>query len=146
MHNIDELNSSLQQVSVKPVSAEKLRINIKQNSFVAGFINLPEKTFYSIPRTSKNLFRLFGGGLGLNSELLNIVLPTFNINRIIIPYEDTRLETTVDKWRRLGIVSPYGNSRVDKQIILSLDEINMKDTDKYRIVKQQTQLSLFGVS
>lgn len=145
MHNINELNPRLHQVSVKPVSEEKLRINIKQNSFVAGFINLPERTFYSIPRTSKNLFRLFGGGLGLNSELLNIVLPTFNISRIIIPYEDTRLETTVDKWRRLGVASPFGNARVDKQIILSLDLINMKDTDKYTppIKQQQQQLSLF---
>jgi hypothetical protein len=147
MKNLVELNSRLFQTSVKPISEEKLKVTIKQNSFVAGFINLSEKFFYNVPRTSKNLFRLFGDGLGLNSELLNIVLPYFNISRIIILYENTELETTVDKWCRLGIVSPYCNEKVDKQIILALNEINMKDADKYQqIIKQQNQLSLFGAA
>ena len=144
MKSIVELNSRLYQTSVKPISEEKLKVIIKQNSFTAGFINLSERTFYNVPRTSKNLFRLFGGGLGLNSELLNIILPNFNINRIIVPYEGVELETTVDKWRRLGIVSPYCNEKVDEQIVLALSDINLIDIDKYRpIIKPQTQLTLF---
>jgi hypothetical protein len=148
MKTIDDLNSRLQQVSIKVISDEKLKVSVKQNSFTAGFVNLPDRTFYNVQRTSKNLFKLFGGGLGLNSELLNIVFPHFNIHRIIIPYEDIKLETIVDKWRRLGIVSPYGDARVDKQIVLALSEINMKDVEKYRqVIKQKAQslqLSLFA--
>ncbi len=146
MKNIIELNSRLFQTSIKIVSEGKLKVIIKQNKFTAGIINLYEKTFYNSPRTSKNLFRLFNG-LGIGSELLNIVLPYFNISTIIVPYEGTELITTVDKWRRLGIVSPYCNENVDKQVVVSLKDITMNDVEKYRqTIKPQTQLTLFGAA
>ena len=148
MKNIIDLNSQLFQTSVKPISKDKLRVIIKQNSFIAGDIILSEKTFYNVPRFSHNLFHLFGSpGLGLNSELLNIILPHFNINRIIVPYQGLEFETTADKWRRLGIVSPYCSQTVDKQIILSMDLINMNNAEKYRqTIKPPTQLNLFGTA
>lgn len=144
--NLYQLTPQLHQTLLKPISDNEIKIIIRQHNFTAGKIILDKRLFLNVPRSSKNLFRLFGGGLGINSEILSVILPFFEIDRIRIPYQDELLETTVSKWRTLGIVSPFGNERVDKQIILSLREINMTDIKKYSVIenRKEDQLSLFA--
>ncbi|MGA7721851.1 MAG: hypothetical protein WCA84_11830 [Ignavibacteriaceae bacterium] len=109
----------------------RVEVFVRQHNFHAGTIDLINRTFTSVSRSSKNVFRLFGGGLGLNSEILFIILPYYSIETIIIPFEGRLLKTLADKWRTLGITSPFCNDAVDKQIILSFDLLNMDDANKY---------------
>lgn len=124
------LGLNLQQTRLKHKTS-RVEVFVQQHNFHAGTIDLINKTFTSVSRTSKNVFRLFGGGLGLNSEILFIILPYYSIETIIIPYEGRILQTTASKWRKLGITSPFCNEAVDKQVILSFDLLNMNDSNKY---------------
>ena len=114
---------------------------MRQNNFRAGTIDLNKKVFVSVERSPKNLFRLFRDpGLGINAEILEVILPKFKVDRIQIPYLHHTLITTVCKWLEFGIVSPYGDDRIDKQIILSFDLINMVDAEKYAIKTEEPSL------
>ena len=116
-------------------------VYVRQNHFKAGVIDLNKKVFISVERSPKNLFRLFRDpGLGLNAEILEIILPRFGIERIQIPYLGKILETTASKFRALGIVSPFSDGRIDKQIILSFDLISMIDAEKYAIKIEEPSL------
>ena len=126
------------QIRIQELTHTIIRVIVKQNNFVAGEVDLRERIFYSIPRSTKNLFHLFHGdkgGLGLNEELL--MLDSFDI--IKIKFNDSILITSKRKWLTLGIVSPYCNSTVDKQIIMKLSEININDVEKYEQAKIQQQ-------
>lgn len=145
----NHLVRSLTQTSVRSVNRGSVKVIVKQNHFTAGIIYINKKIFANAPRSSKNLFKMFGGGLGLNAEILHIILPFYQVEKIIIPYQGTNIETTPEKWRRIGIVSPFCNEAVDKQIIMPLDEINMNGIDNYNVnyhgyQKQNNQLSLFN--
>lgn len=146
MKTIDQLNSKLFQTSVKEIDPNRIKVIVQQNKFSAGTVNISERTFISAPRSPKNLFRLFGDGIGLDAEILNVILPFYAIEKILIPYQDTVLETTPDKWRKLGIISPYCDQRVNKQIILALKKITLEDSKNYQPMKPQSQLSLFEVA
>ncbi len=120
---------------------DRIEVFVRQNHFKAGTIDLNKKVFVSVERSPKNLFRLFRDpGLGINIEILDLILPRFNIEQIQIPYLGNLLKTTVCKWRALGVVSPYGDDHIDKQIILSFDLINMADTEKYAIKTEEPSL------
>ena len=121
------------QIRLHQLSPNLLRVIVRQNNFIAGEIDLIERILYSIPRSTKNLFHLFHGdqgGLGLNEELL--MLDSFDI--IKVKFNDSILKTSRRKWLTLGIVSPYTNSTVDKQVIMKLSEINFNDVGKYEPV------------
>ncbi len=139
---------NLQQLRLhhKPGKVEPI---FKPNNFKLGFIDLINLNYTSVPRSFKNVFKLFGGGLGLNSELLFSVLPYYSIETIIIPFEGRILQTTTSKWMACGVISPYGGANVDKQVILAISEINMEHSDRYinkvSVVKPDFQLSLFQV-
>jgi hypothetical protein len=125
------------QIYTKEMGIGVLRVFVKQNNFIAGEIHVDEKIFYSIPRSSKNLFYLFHGaegGLGLNEELL---LRT-DYDLIKVKYLSNILTTTRLKWLNQGIISPFCNSIVDKQIILKISEINLNQAEKYHIEKEPT--------
>ncbi len=120
---------------------DRIEVFVLQNGFHAGAIELNRKVFVSIERSPKNLFRLFRSpSLGLNVEILDLILPRFNIEKIQIPYLGNLLKTTASKWRALGIMSPYGDDRIDRQIILSFDLINMVDAEKYVIKTEEPSL------
>jgi hypothetical protein len=123
MENIKSFH--LNQVSLKTLDSNTIKISVKQNNFIAGRIILSRNIFLSAKREPKNLFRMFGNSLGINSEILNIVMPSFGIEIIEIPYLDEVLRTTSNKWIAEGKVSPYCNELVDKQILLALSKINM---------------------
>ena len=148
MKNIFDLSSLLIQTSVRfTKDSDRLQIVVAQNSFLAGHIILSQQTFYNSPRSAKNLFHLFGSpGLGINSEIVNIILPFFDIDKIVIPYEGVEIMTTVSKWKRSGIVSPFADkNRIDKQIILRLNEINLNDVQNRKNESaDHIQFDLFG--
>jgi hypothetical protein len=140
----------LSQVSLKTIDSNSIKISVKQNNFVAGRIILSRKIFQSAKREPKNLFRLFNNSLGINSEILNIIMPHFGIEIIEIPYLDEILRTTGNKWVREGRVSPYSNEIVDKQILLPLSKINMdhytlQDNNSYSPKYQQMDLFSGGL-
>ena len=145
MSNINDLRLNLQQTRLQ-YRTGRVEVFVRQHNFHAGTIDLTNKTFTSVSRSSKNVFRLFGGGLGLNSEILFSILPYYSVETIIIPYEGRILQTTASKWRKLGITSPFCNEAVDKQVILSFDLLNMNDIEKCsgitNMPKPNYQLSL----
>lgn len=115
------------------------RIIVNQNSWTAGELDHSKRTFYSVPRSAKNLFHLFHGaegGLGINEEIL--LRPDFE--KIKVKFNDKILITTRLKWLNLGIVSPYCNQAVDKQIILRLSQINTDEVDKYEPAEIQENM------
>ena len=138
----------LKQVSLRTLDRNTIKVSVKQNNFIAGRIILSRKIFQSAKREPKNLFRMFNNSLGINSEILNIVMPHFGIEIIEIPYLDEILRTTSDKWITEGIVSRYCNATVDKQILLPLSKINMdhliQKNDPY--IPKIQQLNMFEVA
>ena len=130
------MTTALSQISLQNLSDSLIRIIIRQNHFIAGDLDTIERIFYSIPRSEKNLFYLFGEpGLGINEEIL--LLDSYHT--IKVKYNDSILTTTRRKWLNKGITSPYCNSTVDKQIILALNEINLTDAGRYELAKTQQQ-------
>jgi hypothetical protein len=111
-------------------------------TFKWGTIIPSESTFQLVPRSRKNIFKMFNG-LGLNEELL-FLLKELNIKYIEVPFCGDVLETTTEKWLTKGIPSPYCSVRVDQQLILPLDKINLDEADTCKVSSTQEQLSLFG--
>jgi len=139
MNKINELNPNLFQTSLNEIDFNRLQITVRQNKFIAGDIYREQSVFINVPRSSKNLFRILDNGLGISSEILFTILPFFSIVTIRIPFEGRTLTTTVNKWQKVGIVSPYSSTQIDKQIILSLNKINMSDLPQHK----EKQPSLF---
>ena len=101
---------------------------------------IPEKSLFRVVhRTRKNIFKIFNG-LGLNEELL-FMLRDLRIKYIEVPFNSSILLTTVEKWIREGIRSPYASDKVDRQIILPLNKISL-DESKPQLI-QAKQLNLF---
>ncbi len=113
------------------------------NSFKWGTIIPSESTFQVVPRSRKNIFKMFNG-LGINEELL-LVLQELDIKFIEFPFCGEILKTTTNKWLREGIKSPFCSDRVDQQIVLGLDKINLNESEPPPVITQtDKQLSLFG--
>jgi hypothetical protein len=107
------------------------QINFRGNTaywknFKLGEILPGESTFRTVKRSRKNIFRMFDG-LGINEELL-LILKELNIKFIEIPFCGKTLKTTPDKFLRYGIPSRYESEKIDKQIILKVNRINLNDT------------------
>ena len=101
---------------------------------------IPEKRLFRVVhRTRKNIFKIFNG-LGLNEELL-FMLRDLRIKYIEVPFNSSILLTTVEKWLREGIRSPYASDKVDRQIILPIEKISL-DESKPQLI-QAKQLNLF---
>jgi len=108
-----------------------------------GTIIPGESTFRVVPRSRKNIFKMFNG-LGLNEELL-FLLRELDIKYIEVPFCGNVLETTTEKWLTKGIPSPYCSDRVDQQLILHLDKITLDKLDPPPVItNSEEQLSLFG--
>ncbi len=102
---------------------------------------IPEKsTFRVVPRTNKNIFNLFNG-LGLNEEIL-FMLRDLRIKFVEVPFNNSNLITTLEKWIRDGIRSRYASDKVDRQIILPTAKINLNDSSLN--LSEPSQLNLFG--
>lgn len=112
------------------------------NSFKWGTIFPSESIFQLVPRSKKNVFQIFNG-LGINEGLL-ILLDEMGIKYIEIPFCGGTLKTTVKKWLKQGIRSRYESIKVDRQIILRLNEINLSESDSVPSVGLNNQLNLFG--
>lgn len=111
--------------------------SIYWRTFKWGEIITSESTFKLVPRTTKNLFKLFGNGLGINRDALNL-LADMNITFIEGTFNGKPFRVKVDIWIRKGISSPYSNDRVDPQIILKIKDIFSDDDSVHN------QPSLFG--
>ena len=108
------------------------------NSFKWGEI-IPDKSLFRVvPRTQKNVFKIFCG-LGLNEDLL-FLLRDLGIKYIEVPFNNSILSTTVYRWIKQGIRSRYVSDRVDRQLVLPLNKINLQETFP---VQDQSQLTLF---
>ena len=117
--------------------------NIYWKNFKWGTIIPSELTFQVVPRSRKNIFKMFNG-LGINEELL-FLLRELDIKYIEVPFCGNVLETTTDKWIGKGIPSPYCSDKVDQQLILPLDKINLDETQSPQVITPcQEQLTLFG--
>ena len=112
------------------------------NSFKLGTLHPDTLTFLLVPRSENNVFRLFGRGLGINQQLLNF-LKEKEYKFIEIPFENRLLKTTVTKWISFGIKSPFVSDKVDQQVILSLDKINLDEMDTHKVSCWHEQPSLF---
>jgi hypothetical protein len=110
--------------------------NIYWRDFKWGTIYPSDSTFQLVPRTSKNVFRLFGNGLGLNADALQLLIE-LKITFIEGTLNGKSFKVKVDKWIKKGIRSPYSNEKVDPQVILKLEDIFSDDED-------DNQLSFFG--
>ena len=125
---------SLSQIRLQKISSKIIRVIVRQNNFIAGEIDLTERVFYSVPRSTKNLFYLFHGdegGLGICEEILH--LDSFDI--IKIKFNDKILTTTRKKFLTKGILSRYCSSNIDRQVILKLSNINLDDAADYEPAK-----------
>ncbi|MDR3594290.1 hypothetical protein [Clostridium sp.] len=135
----------LNQVSLRSLDSNTIKVSVRQNNFIAGRIILSRKIFQSAKREPKNLFRMFNNSLGINAEILNIVMPHFGIEIIEVPYLEEILKTTARKWITEGIVSPYCNATIDLQILLPYCKINMdhliQKNDSY--IEKIQQMNLF---
>lgn len=110
--------------------------NIYWKNFRWGTIIPSKSTFQLVPRTSKNIFKLYGDSLGINSDALNL-LAELKITYIAGTLNDKPFRVKVSKWLRLGIRSPYSGENVDPQVVLKVNEIFADD-------EENNQLSLFG--
>ena len=96
------------------------------NSFKWGEI-IPDKSLFRVvPRTQKNVFKIFNG-LGINEDLL-FLLRDLGVKHIEIPFNNSILSTTVNKWIQEGVRSRYTSDKVDRQIILPLSKINLQES------------------
>ena len=106
-------------------------------TFRWGTIIPSESTFQLVPRTSKNLFHLFGEGLGINRDALDL-LSELKITHIEGTLNGKPFRVKTDKWISKGIRSPYSSEKVDPQIVLKLKDIFSDDDG------EDNQPSLFG--
>ena len=105
-----------------------------------GTIYPGESTFQSVKRTPINIFEMFNG---LNKEMLNLLF-RMGIRFIEVPFCSQILKTTTTKWLRKGIPSPYVSDRVDQQIILRLDKINLDENEPTKMIIPDNQLLLWS--
>lgn len=125
------------QIRIMPIDDDTLRIFVKIHNHLAGDIILTEKTFYSVPRTYKNVFHLFGEpALCYNQELLNLDLYSI----IKIKFNDQILTVPRLKFLREGIRSPFSSEVVDSQLALPLKKINTEGAEKYELADKQIEL------
>ena len=126
----------LSQIYEKHLHNGRIIVFTRINQFKLGEIDIATSTFYCVARASKNILRSLNGlklnGLGLNAELLT----NYRFEFIVIPFENKILTTTREKWLKEGIISPYNNNVVDKQIILPLSEINLSEEEEKIEVEQ----------
>ena len=108
-------------------------------NFKWGEIISEKSLFRVVPRTQKNVFKIFNG-LGLNEEIL-FMLRDLRIKFVEVAFNGSILSTTVEKWIREGIRSRYADDRVDRQLILPLTKLNLDETKPQ--LNQVTQLNLF---
>jgi hypothetical protein len=135
MKNTNEFASS--QLYTKKLKNGRIIIFSSINNFKCGELDYQTSTFHSVPRSTKNLFRIYNG-LGLNAYLLQ----HFDFIFIEIPFNGNTLRTTKEKWLREGKASKYSNDKVDPQIILPLSKINMEELIQFN--EDINQFSLFG--
>jgi len=140
MKTIDKLNSELLHTVGTQIRLSDNRIYWKD--FCWGTIHTDTSTFQVVSRSERNVFGLFGRGLGINAEALYL-LQELGITYIEIPFEAGLLKTTVTKWLARGITSPYASSKIDRQVILSIDQINMSD-EPSKLIIPDNQLLLWG--
>lgn len=87
------------------------------------------------PKSRVNIFKMFGEGIGINEEMilrLNFDLIECEINGKIY-------RTTKEQLLKKGIRSPYQNSRVDRQVILRLEDFHIEETPE----PEERELTLF---
>jgi len=135
----NNISTAFSQIYEKHLHNGRIAIYTKINNFKAGELDLTASTFYCAPRTSKNIMRMFNS-LGINCDIIT----RYDFKYILIPFNNTELKTTRLKWLNHGIVSPFGNSKVDKQLLLRLTDINLLETQYQSLNQPNEQLTLFG--
>ena len=142
------IGEQLRSIPVKPnqVSAELIKVNSvalylqlpETKKFKLGEINKDTFTFRTIPRSHKNLFRMFNNGLGVSEEVLDRFLFDF----VEVPFNGEILRTTKKHFLAKSIPSPYVSKKVDKQRILPISEFYIPEEPEEEEADQQ--LSMFG--
>jgi len=133
--------SPFSQIRLVELSEGIIKVFVKIQNFHTGDIHLHDfdgrGVFYSVPRTFKNVFHLFGKpALCYNIELLNLNL--YSIMKI--KYDNQFLSVPRLKFMNEGIRSPFSNERVDSQLALFIEKINMNDSEKYLFRYAQQEL------
>jgi len=120
---------------------QQTQINISGNNiywgdFCWGEIIAKKSTFSLVSRTKRNIFHLYGAGLGFNSQALEL-LDKLNIQFIEGRLSGKPFRVSVKRWIEKGIKSQFTRGNVDPQTILKLIDIFPEDSNT-------SQLSLFG--
>jgi len=102
--------------------------NIYWGDFCWGKIISDKSTFSLIPRTKRNIFHLYGDGLGFNSQALEL-LDKLNIQFIEGKLSGKPFRVSVKRWIEKGIKSPFKQGNVDPQTILKLTDIFQEDSN-----------------
>ncbi len=110
--------------------------SIYWGDFCWGKIIFDKSIFSLVRRTKRNIFHLYGDGLGFNSQALEL-LDKLNIQFIEGRLSGKSFRVSVKSWIEKGIKSPFTSGNVDPQTILKLSYIFPDDSNI-------SQLSLFG--
>ena len=102
-----------------------------------GSLNKSTATFRTVERSWRNVFNMFNG-LGVNEELLC----KLDFNYLEIPFNNEILRTTKTHFLDKAIPSPYISDKVDKQLILPLNEFYIPE--EHEEGKEDQQFSMFG--
>ena len=112
------MNSST-QITVKPTKINiQLYLNMPAFKHPKKYAKIRNGVLRLKDKTSRNLFHLYGDGLGLNTELLNNKI--FEYEYIECMFEGQLLRTTREHFKKKGIPSRYISKKVDHQFILKL--------------------------
>ncbi len=87
------------------------------------------------PKSRVNIFKMFGEGIGINEEMIL----RLNFNFIECEINGKLYRTTKEQLLKKGIRSPYQNSRVDRQIILRLEDFYIPEKPE----PEKKELTLF---
>ncbi len=109
--------------------------NIYWKNFCWGEILPNKSTFLLVPRTKKNIFHLYGDGLGCNTQALEL-LDKLNIQYIEGKLSGKPFRVSLKNWIEKGKKSPFKSETVDAQTILDLKEVFSEENS--------VQPSLFG--
>jgi hypothetical protein len=101
-----------------------------------GTLYRQSKTLRMVPKSTANLFRIFNA-LGMNEE----AILKLNFEFVEVDYCNRILRTTKKHFLKHSIRSPYQNNKVDRQLLLDIDEWIIPEEPE----PEEIELSLFEV-
>ena len=101
------------------------------------------ETLKLIPRSTKNVFHLFQDGLGFNEEMIL----KLNYKYVEAELNGKHYKTTKKHLIEKSIRSPYQNDKVDRQLILRLQDFNLpKEKEQEELQEELFSQCLGGIN